>query len=160
MEVSVSRSRPKTALVGDVDEHDAVVRKAAPYAAQTLGRVIQVLEDGCEQHHIVLGVSIEASSFLDWGHLYPKPRVGRCESRGHLYASNIPSFLLRTEEELASAATELKHAARASESFGCFSCKSTAGLDFLVRVVKGEVVLWRMRFVRISLRNQERARID
>jgi len=104
MEVGVSCSRPKAAFVGDVDEHNAVVREAIPYALQATGWVIQVFQYGCQQHHVVLLMSIEASSFLDWGHLDPKLRVGRSESRGHLDSRDVPSFLPRSEEEFAPAA--------------------------------------------------------
>ena len=58
MEVGVSCPRPKAAFVGDVDEHNAVIRKATPDAAQTTGWIIQVLQDGCQQHDVVLLMSI------------------------------------------------------------------------------------------------------
>lgn len=126
MEVGVSRSRPETTLVGDVNEHDAVIGKATSNAAQTISWVIKVLQDSCQQHHVVLGMSIEASSFLDWGYLHPKLRVGRSESRSHLYTCDIPSFLPCAEKELAPTTTELEHPSLASQSFRRFPCKGAA----------------------------------
>jgi hypothetical protein len=126
MEVGVSCSRPKAALVGDVDEHDAVIRETTPDAAQNIGGIIQMLQDGCQQHDVVLLLSVEAPSFLDRGDLHRELGVGRGEGRGHLYSCHVPPLVPRPEQELASAAPELEQASFASQENARFARELTA----------------------------------
>jgi hypothetical protein len=91
-----------------------------------------VLQNGCQQHDVVLLISIKALSFLDRSDLHRKLGVGRSKHGGHLDAGDGPPFLSCPKEKFASAAAQLEQTSFASQQGRCFSCKRTAGLNFFV----------------------------